>query len=313
MSSGPGTLASLLTADDISAWAYKTQAAAPGVKRVWLGSTDVLSPGTPYWSADGQALDYTGGDRLLDSWRLPVISATNTYVTSNATAGFCGYLDVDTATIRRAVCTDMNAFLCMSDAPLNSPVIVHRATVLSAGTPYQYSWVVGSACETGVSVSRSLVNSTTGELVDTTTISQLSMSLTCGNAYKPARTEINQDIVRDNLQIGYTYRFCVVVLGDIANKYSLNAADPLRTARFVSPPECRDVKIAWTAKISGQVATRLDTPAPGVRITARIVGSPFVFTAVTDEAGSYQLTLQAHVDSCDPDNAPELCLGQSVE
>ncbi len=168
------------------------------------------------------------------------------------------------------------------------------------------SWVVGSACETGVSVTRSLVNSTTGELLDTTTITQLSISLTCGTVYKPARTEINQDIVKDNLQvcwawarvaggiydllrsteitlyyfamhevsmylphwmhvrfppsllvsfqIGYTYRFCVVVSGDSANKYSLDASDPLRQTRFVSPPECRDVKIAWTAKISGQAS-----------------------------------------------------------
>ncbi|GLC70054.1 hypothetical protein PLESTF_000917800 [Pleodorina starrii] len=147
---------------------------------------------------------------------------------------------------------------CTPDNPEGRPV---NLTIEQVYDKIEFSWVVGSACETGVSVSRSLVNSTTGELVDTTTISQLSMSLTCGTAYKPARTEINQDIVRDNLQ----------------------------------------------------VATRIDTPAPGVRITARIVGSPFVFTAVTDEAGSYQLTLQAHVDSCDPDNAPELCLGQSVD
>lgn len=61
-----------------------------------------------------------------------------------------------------------------------------------------------------------------------------------------------------------------------------------------------------------QVRTRYDTPAPGVRLTARLLGSPYVVSTITDDSGRYELVLQTDVQNCDPVVAPEECLKQRV-
>jgi hypothetical protein len=62
-----------------------------------------------------------------------------------------------------------------------------------------------------------------------------------------------------------------------------------------------------------QVRTRYDTPAPGTRLTARLVGSPYVVSAIADDSGRYELLLQSHVPSCDPTGTPEKCISQLVK
>jgi hypothetical protein len=61
-----------------------------------------------------------------------------------------------------------------------------------------------------------------------------------------------------------------------------------------------------------QVRTKFDTPAPGIRLTSRLLDSPYVVSTVTDDSGRYTLTLQANVPNCDPILAPETCLNQLV-
>ncbi|PNW87807.1 hypothetical protein CHLRE_01g002861v5 [Chlamydomonas reinhardtii] len=198
---------------------------------------------------------------------------------------------------------------CTPDNPGGQPV---NLTVAQQFQSIAISWVVGSACEAGVSVTRSLINPLTGLPLNTTTVAQLSIGLECSAQYRPSKTEIDEDIVRDDLQVGLTYRYCVVVASAASSAYFLNASDPLNPDRFVSQPECRDVTIQWAGRLTGEVRTKFDTPAPGIRLTARLIGSPYVVSGITDDSGRYELTLQTNVPNCDPIVAPETCVNQLI-
>lgn len=51
-------------------------------------------------------------------------------------------------------------------------------------------------------MTRSLINPLTGLPLNTTTVAQLSIGLECSAQYRPSKTEIDEDIVRDDLQVG---------------------------------------------------------------------------------------------------------------
>ncbi|KAG2483974.1 hypothetical protein HYH03_017219 [Edaphochlamys debaryana] len=198
---------------------------------------------------------------------------------------------------------------CTPDNPGGQPV--NLSVVQNFGS-IEFSWVVGSACESTVSVTRALLDPITEEPGDSLTVAQLGIGLACGTTYRPSKTELDEDIIRDGLQVGRTYRYCVVVASLATDTYFLDANSPLDMLRFVSEPICKDIKIQWAGRITGEVRTRFDTAAPGVRLSARLLGSPYVESIVTDDSGRYTLTLQADVPSCDPILAPERCLSQTV-
>jgi hypothetical protein len=112
-------------------------------------------------------------------------------------------------------------------------------------------------------------------------------------------------------QVGSTYRYCVAVASQATSVFFLNRSTPLDPVRFISEPVCRDVTIQWAGKITGEVRTKFDTPAPGVRLTARLLGSSYVISTLTDDSGRYTLQLQGDV-GCDAVLAPESCLNQLV-
>ncbi|KAG2424120.1 hypothetical protein HXX76_014794 [Chlamydomonas incerta] len=198
---------------------------------------------------------------------------------------------------------------CTSDNSGGQPVDL---SVTQAFGAIEFSWAVGSACESSVSITRSLIDPVTQDPVNETTVAQLSIGLTCGTRYRPSKTEVDEDIIRDNLQVGLTYRYCVVVASAPSSVYFLNASDPLNPMRFVSAPTCKHIQIQWAGRISGEVRTKFDTPAPGIRLTARLIGSPYVVSGTTDDSGRYDLALQSDVPGCDPVGAPETCLKRAV-
>lgn len=78
--------------------------------------------------------------------------------------------------------------------------------------PPLHSWVVGSACESSVSITRSLVDEVNNELLNTTTVAQLSIGLACGTAYRPSKAEVDEDIARDKLQVRVPACVCGALL-----------------------------------------------------------------------------------------------------
>jgi hypothetical protein len=74
---------------------------------------------------------------------------------------------------------------------------------------------------------------------------------------------------------------------------------------------CACPAIQWAGQIRGEVRTKFDTPAPGIRLTARLLGSSYVISTLTDDSGRYTLQLQSGV-ACDPVGSPEACLSQLV-
>ncbi|KAG2486018.1 hypothetical protein HYH03_015331 [Edaphochlamys debaryana] len=197
---------------------------------------------------------------------------------------------------------------CSITNPGGQPV---NLTVEQQFDRIMFSWIVGSACESAISVTRGELDPV-GLETNVTTVAQLSIGLSCNQTYKPAQTEIDEDIVRDGLRVGVTYRYCVGASSSSLDVFHLDANNPTSRRRFVSEPVCRDVKIKWAGKITGEVRTRTDSPVPGARLTARIEGTPHVVSSVADDSGSYSLLLQADVSTCDPVLAPERCLSQLV-
>ncbi len=65
------------------------------------------------------------------------------------------------------------------------------------------------------------------------------------------------------------HRYCVSVSSDPTALYYLDPANPLASGRFVSQPECRDVKIQWAGRVVGEVRAKSDMPVVGTRLTAR--------------------------------------------
>ncbi|KAG2440758.1 hypothetical protein HXX76_003615 [Chlamydomonas incerta] len=198
---------------------------------------------------------------------------------------------------------------CTPDNPGGAAVGLNVVQVFSS---ILFAWEVGSACENHISVTRALVDDVTGTEINKTTVAQMSIGLACGTVYRPSTNELDEDIVRDKLQVGRTYRYCVVTSGDPLKEFFLDAKNALTSRRFISQPACRDVKIQWSGRLTGEVRTRFDTPATGVRLSARVLGSPYVESTITDDSGRYDITLQTDIASCDPYNAPEQCLSQLV-
>ncbi|KAG2487579.1 hypothetical protein HYH03_013858 [Edaphochlamys debaryana] len=198
---------------------------------------------------------------------------------------------------------------CSPDNPGGLP---QRLSVEQQFGDIAFSWVVGSACEASASITRALLDEVTLQPGPAVTVAQLSIGLACGTLYRPSKTEVDEGIVRDGLQVGRTYRYCVSVASAADANFFLDLANPTSPGRFVSEPTCRDVTIAFAAQISGQVLTRFDTPAPGVRLTARIPGTSHVASTVTDDSGRYALTFQATSPLCDPVLVPEACSSQLV-
>ena len=65
----------------------------------------------------------------------------------------------------------------------------------------EFAWTVGSACEGSVSISRALVDPIDGQAGNPTAVAQLSIGLPCGSVYRPSKTEVDEDIVRDSLLV----------------------------------------------------------------------------------------------------------------
>lgn len=63
--------------------------------------------------------------------------------------------------------------------------------------------MVGSACESSVSITRSLVDPVNNVLLNTSAVAQLSIGLACGTVYRPSKAEVNEDIARDKLVVSY--------------------------------------------------------------------------------------------------------------
>ena len=58
------------------------------------------------------------------------------------------------------------------------------------------------------------------------------------------------------VQVGRTYRYCVIVTSAATSVYFLDAAKPLNPMRFESSPVCQDVTIQWAGQLTGEVRQR---------------------------------------------------------
>ena len=93
---------------------------------------------------------------------------------------------------------------CTPDNPRGQPV---GLSVLQDFGSVEFSWTVGSACESGVSITRSLVDPITkAPEATTTTVAQLSIGLPCNSLYRPSKTEVDEDIMRDALKVRMSSR-----------------------------------------------------------------------------------------------------------
>ncbi|KAG2485484.1 hypothetical protein HYH03_015758 [Edaphochlamys debaryana] len=223
---------------------------------------------------------------------------------------FPDWSDVETATdTDTSFTTGITTCGCTADNPKGQP---QDLSVTQQFDEIVFSWRVGSSCESGVSITRVEVDDITNTTGESTTVAQLSINLDCGTVYRPSKTEVAEDIVRDKLQVGKTYRYCLVVSSPALSFFFLNPNNISEAKRFISEPICKDVKIQWAARIKGVVSTKFNTPAPGVRLTARLEDSPYVISSLADDNGEYVLELQTDVAGCDPIKAPEACLTQSI-